>query len=83
MEKRIVSALKHRVVCFRYEKLDGKMRYAKGTLNPRIIAKYCDKITLAQIITADSTNRYFDIECKQWRRVAANAKVELLADLKR
>lgn len=83
MEQRIVSALKHRVVRFRYQKLDGTMRNAVGTLNPRIIGKYRPNVSIREILIADKTNRYFDIECQQWRRVSANAKVELIADLKK
>lgn len=70
MNATLINALQNGVAVFTFVKKNGELRKAIGTTNARIIAKVSPRTKVNDLVVADATNRYFDLECRQWRRVA-------------
>lgn len=73
--------LKNDKVYFQYEKIDGTVRKAHGTLNIRLIPENLrpkDKDDSSNDVIDSSMNtkikniKYFDIEKEQWRSISKN-----------
>ncbi len=61
---KLLEALRIGIVRFYFQKVDGSLREAWGTLNEKYLPKTTGEDTRRK---NDSVQTYFDTECQEWR----------------
>lgn len=61
----LIENLSKGVATFKYRKVDGSIREAKGTINPELTPATKDET--ARVATDGPTISYYDMDAKAWR----------------